>query len=934
MDKVGIKSLLKHIEMIGFDFRQIFTFLLILVGMRLAAQTNARGYVFNNKAEPIGYATLSLLNPADSTLAFFGISSSDGHFEIRNISSGTYIFQCAYLGYQTVWKKVQMPVDIDLGNLILMPSSLLLNAVEISADRVPIRLKKDTLEYDAAAFKTKPDALVEDLLKKLPGLEVDKAGNIKAQGEDVKNVLVDGKVFFGNDLKIATRNLPADAIKKVQVLDKKSEESEFSGIQDGQHEKTINLVLKDDKKKAVFGDVMAGAGTDGHYQGSEKVFRFSGQSQFAALGMLNNINQFGFSFQDYLKFNGGLHNLVDGSGELRIGDNNNLPVNFGQPVTGLITSGAAGLNYTFERKKGNRFNISYIGDGLNKDFREYGFSRNFLNGSSFINNDTLFERTINRANRLNLDLRFQPDSSQHVFLNAGAELSNNHTSSTEGSASRDDFKLLNRLSSQATDHSNGVNGNVSAYYLKRTLGKWKLFKLLAGFNGSQSLTKMQWSNLAQYPDNGLTSSTQEYQNNLNSLVQPSLGIVATRSLKYGFYLEPQLNAGLTREAITRRQGYPPEESNRIDSLSPHFTREYLWLKPAAMLKYNTETIRFGFLTRLEYGRMYAFRDGFPSSNRDILFFTPLVSFENDYKTGCRYNIRYQAAVNTPNANQLLPVQNNFNPLQLYIGNENLKPEYQHQLLLSWMVFDEFSFTSFFANLESTYTHDKINWSRSVDPNLVQTLSLINVSDDYRVSGNMEFSKPLRSLGIKLHLNIKETWNQGINIVNQLQNTNTNLGHEFTLSLDNLKKKKWDANMGAGLQLSDARYSIARELNNRYFNVNGFAEIRFLPNERWHFMVAADVTQYNASSFNQSVTIPLLKFGMSRYFLKGNRGVISLDVFDLLNKNTGLQRISELNYLQEKQSNIIGRYLMLTLKYRLSRFEESKGTSIELNGRKE
>src|SRR6185436_17817013 len=331
--------------------RLLFCFL-FLTAQTFAQQLKLQGNVADNNGAPLMYATVTLLHPEDSTLAYYAISNAEGYFEIKNISEGAYILQSAFIGYQTVYKTIKIPFDNnDAGTLIMKPNSVDLEEAEITGERIPILIKKDTVEYNAGSYKTKPDAAAEELLRKLPGVEVDRAGNIKAQGEDVKNVLVDGKEFFGNDPKVATKNLPADAVKKVQVYDKKSDEAELTGIDDGTRNKTINLLLKDNKKSAWLGDVQAGAGTDAHYQSSAKAYRFTKQSQFAVLGMLNTINQFGFTFRDYIDFNGGMRGMMNGGDDFRITfeNDNSFPSNFGQPVTGLITSGAGGLNYTYER---------------------------------------------------------------------------------------------------------------------------------------------------------------------------------------------------------------------------------------------------------------------------------------------------------------------------------------------------------------------------------------------------------------------------------------------------------------------------------------------------------------------------------------------------------------------------------------------------------
>ncbi len=277
-------------------------------------QYTIKGFVIDEKASPMQYATVALMNLVDSTLEYFSVTNSEGLFEIKNIRQGKYLLQSAYMGYQTNNRSIDIPFinQGNIGAIRMIPIPMNLRETEIIGERIPILIKKDSIEYDAGAFKTKPDAVVEDLLKKLPGVEVDRAGNIKAQGEKVKNVLIDGKEFFGNDPKIATKNLPADAIKKVQIYDKKSDEAELTGIDDGSRDKTINLLLKDGKKKAWLGDIQAGAGSQDHYQTSAKAYRFTQKTQFALLGMLNNINQFGFSFQDYIDFNGGIGSLMNG----------------------------------------------------------------------------------------------------------------------------------------------------------------------------------------------------------------------------------------------------------------------------------------------------------------------------------------------------------------------------------------------------------------------------------------------------------------------------------------------------------------------------------------------------------------------------------------------------------------------------------------------
>jgi hypothetical protein len=244
----------------------------------------------------------------------------------------------------------------ETGKKVLKWNATLEN-VTIVSEYVPIRFRSDTVEFNARAFVTKPDAVVEDLLKIIPGFEVDLAGNIKALGEDVKKVLVDGKEFFGRDNKVATKNLPANAIDKVEVFDKKSYEAEFTGIDDGIHDRTINLKLTEDAKVGYFGDSETGAGTNDTYKVIGKIYRFTDVNQMVALGMYNNINEFGFAAPDLGKF--------------------------GSQVTGLNSSGAGGLNYSYYPTAFDRYYVSYLGSTSKKQLIQLTDAKYFSEKGSY-----------------------------------------------------------------------------------------------------------------------------------------------------------------------------------------------------------------------------------------------------------------------------------------------------------------------------------------------------------------------------------------------------------------------------------------------------------------------------------------------------------------------------------------------------------------------
>ncbi|MFC2120828.1 outer membrane beta-barrel protein [Bacteroidota bacterium] len=899
--------------------KRLFILLLLFSSFSAFSQSNTiEGDIFNEKGEAIGVATAVLLNRADSTLEYYAISNMEGHYGITGIKNGEYLMQFAFLGYKTQYKVVKIPLETGtkMETVVLEVNPVNIGEAVVTGDRVPIRIKKDTIEFNADAFKTKPDAVVEELLKKLPGFEVDRAGNIKALGEKVTKVLVDGKEFFGSDPKVATRNLPADAIDKVQVYDKKSDESEFTGVSDGSRNKTVNLVLDEDKKKGIFGNILAGGGTDKHYLASGKMYKFNDKHQIAIMGMQNNISQTGFSINDYLDFSGGISGLMSGGG-LQIGGDG-IPLNMGGQGNGLTTSGGGGANFSRSWSKNQRIFASYLLSGSNTNLEQNTSTRNFTDNGSFLQEDELNQNKRDTTHRINFGMRNMIDSTHNIIVNGNISLSSGYIKKDIFTNSLINDTLFNSLNRNNLDHSNNLSGNISGSFLKKINPKRTIFKLAASATYSKGLTESEFNNITNYyyPETQINSD--QYLDNLNKSLNLTASTSLTQKIGKLYYIVPQIKAGRLNQTLDRTQGIRYPNDAIIDSLSPNFTKTYEYLKPEISFKRNTKRSSFTIALMAELGRMNTSFKEDPSQQNDYFYFTPWLNWDFEYQTARRISVDYRSRINTPSLNQLLPVVNNINPLSHVLGNPDLKPEYNHNLRASWYLFDRFSFTSVMVRATFNYTMDKINWIRDIDDQLRQKLTLKNVGDDYRADGYFNFSTDIKPLGIKISTNINEGWNQGISIINDVENINTNLSHSLTFSIDNRKKNKWDLKTGISLSLTDAKYSIQDYLNNRYFNWSYFTEIRYNPDEKWNFQVSADVVKYDASSFEESISIPLIAAEASYYFLKNNRGVLTLQASDLLNKNTGISRVSEMNYLKESRSNVIGRFIILSFKFRLNK----------------
>ena len=326
----------------------ILLFILTTLFNAASAQKNGvvRGSVFDSISNQfVGGATVTLLKKKDSSLVSFTMTDNKGQFEITSLADGDYRLLLTHINYHnsnTHFSITAQKKQADLGTIQMKDLAQILSEVTVTAEAPPVTLVGDTIQYNAGSFKTPPNANVEQLLKNMPGMKVDKDGTITAQGQKVSRVLVDGKEFFGNDPKIATRNLPADAVDKVQSYDRLSDAAQLTGIDDGNSEKTINLKLKKEKKKGMFGKVNAGAGTADRYEGRFNLNSFKGARQLSAIGMANNTNAEGFSIMDMLNFSGELNRMKQGGGGG--GMMINLPDNQGGQMSGMNGSNGTGIN--------------------------------------------------------------------------------------------------------------------------------------------------------------------------------------------------------------------------------------------------------------------------------------------------------------------------------------------------------------------------------------------------------------------------------------------------------------------------------------------------------------------------------------------------------------------------------------------------------------
>jgi hypothetical protein len=912
-------------------------------------RTNLKGTVVDSAQAPLAGVSVVLLKAADSVLVSFGLTNEEGRFHLRRVPAGDYLLQMSVLNYARYSESVVLDgikEEQDLGLIRMQTPVYSLGETVIEAERTPIFINGDTIEYNADAFKTQANAVVEDLLKKLPGVQVDRDGSIKAQGETVRKVLVDGKEFFGDDPQMATKNLPADAVDRVQVFDKKSEVAEFTGIDDGQRDKTINLELKEEKKQGVFGSVKGGYGTENRYAGKANVNRFNNRLQFSSLGMLNNVNEAGFSFGDYISFLGGMQNMMSGGGgsmRISIEDDGSTPIDLGGNNQGFIRTGLGGVNFNYDLSKKSQLFTNYLYSNIRTRKDRELYRENFLGDQTYITESAQEQLTEYGQHRFNLTLRQDLDSLSKLTFKAQAGYREGLNDNLNTTANLNAERVLeNDGLSDYHSEADRLDLNTELFYLRRFRKKGRAFTAQANFGRQTddiSLNLYSVNSFFGGGDNPFRSDTIT-QNQFQDLNQISYGgrVTFTEPLGRGKYIEANYrhsNYGETsRRDVFDRALSPGFEDIFNPFLSNHFRKDYLYDRGGLNFRRNKKSSQFNLGVAYQQSRLNGeiFSQD-TTITKTFRNFLPSLYYNYEIATAKSVSFQYDTEIREPSLEELQPLVNNTDPLNIYLGNPDLEAEYRHRANLHLMIYDQFNFIHFFADLSATYTLNKITYARSIDSLFRQTTQPINVGQDIRVQSFLNYGMPIRPLKMKFNVETRSTYNRGITFVNNIENTTDRWNHVFQLVLENRRKDIVDLQVGGELGLNRNTYSVNQELDQAFVSQRYFVDVYLTlgKSKKWTLDSNFDYMVYPGDQFGSAQTIALWKASVGRSFLKNDRAELRLIGFDLLNQNQGFNRINELNFLQEERVNSLGRYVMLQFTWRLSVFG-APGPSIDFRHR--
>jgi hypothetical protein len=913
-----------------------FYFAILLVfgtSATFAQKATIKGQVTDTLYSSLPSSTVMILNSKDSTLVNFGVTDAKGVFEIKNVNKGEYLLKVTFVGFTPYLKRIATTVDpvLDLGRIKMEPLTKELEGVVIMGEKNPVTVKKDTIEFNAGSFKTKTNATVEDLLKVMPGMEVETDGTVRAQGEQVQRVTVDGREFFGRDPKLATRNLPADAIDKVQVFDRKSDQAQFTGIDDGQREKTINLELKEEKRKGAFGNLMGGYGSNDRFQGTTSVNQFSKGKQLSFLGMGNNINEQGFSIGDFMNFSGGSQAMFSG-GSINInsgGGGGGPSANFGGRQSGIMTNYAGGLNFNRDLNKDTKLTSSYFYNHLDRNVNTDLSRINFLPenpnqpGVDQSNELTQLSRQISKSDNhkgtLMLDHNIDSANTIKATANANYSISNQRTLSTGETRYLSDNSLQNVSTRNTETDQEALSLNTSLLWRHRFEKKGRSIStnLTMGLSTTDSEGNQQSTNTfyGNTPGENLVDQTNTQSTNNQSY---GATVSYTEPLGGRKYLEANYNFQTNRNDVDR-EVYDIGAGTPIfnTQLSNKYISNYIYNRPGLNFKINRE--KFSLTTGASY-QMTSLKGDLISRDakidRTFENLLPSTHFNYDFSTTKHLRIDYETSMQEPSIQQLQPVIDNSDPLNLYVGNPELQPGYSHRLNTNFTSFNPTRFINFFAFINASYVKNAIVNSQSFSNGLRLTMP-VNVDYSKSLRGNFNFGFPVKKLNSRFNFGPSATLSETIAVLNG-QNNNARSRTLGGNSRYNFTYKEFIIlDLSANLSQQETRYDFSTP-DQQYFNQTYKTEINLSFLKKYSFNTSYEYLIYTSKTTDFRQEIPFLDISISRFILKNNAGELKFKVNNVLDQSNSVNQSSGENYIQQQTTNNLGRFYMVSFTYALNK----------------
>lgn len=899
---------------------------------------------------PLSGATVKLMKGRDSANTRLVVADAKGNFKFANLSAGFYTITISNIGYETIAQNVNMQAsNKEALNFPVTKKSYVDKEVVVTSKAPPVRQKADTTEFSASQFKVNPDATAEDIIKKLPGVTVARDGTVTAMGETVRKVTVDGKDFFGDDATAALRNLPAEVIDKIQVFDKLSDQAQLTGFDDGNSQKTVNIVTKSGIRNGQFGRIYAGYGTDSRYSGGGNVSFFKDNRRLSLVGNFNNINQQNFASQDLLGVTssgggggfggrGGNRGGGGGFGGGGFGGADNF--NVGQ-ASGISKTNAVGLN--FSNVYGKKLTLT----------GSYFFNNSTNTNSSLVNTETFFNpknlfslqktnsTSDNNNHRINMRLEYKIDSSNSLFIIPSISFQNNK--STSFSNSQNYYGTNDSTSTSLGKTIADKNGyNIRNSILFRHSFKKRGRTLSFGLNTTWTKNDGETTTDASYRffNGGFTTDSLQNRFSDNSTNGTTIGgnIAYTEPIGKKGQLQIDYTPSVQKNKADQQTfKYDGVKYSVFDtSLSNKFDNTITTNNAGInyrLGKSRDEQLSFGVnfqQSKLESQRVFPTTTSVNQTFSNIL---PNLMYRK--KTGTYSNIRvfYRASVNFPSVSQLQDVVNLTNPLVVSSGNPNLKQSYTHFVSGRYSYTNTKNSKSFFANIFLQTASDYItsasyiprNGDSLIQQNIIlkkgsQLTKPINLDGYKSLRTFFTYSMPLKFIKTTLNLSTGFSYSDLPGLVSNTLTKTNSYAYNGGLVLASNISEFVDFNLSYNVNYNESKTNTSIASTTKYVNQSAGIQVNLLSKKGGWFVqndVSGNTYSGLSDGFNQNFW--LWNAAIGKKILKKSAGEIKLSVFDLLKQNQSLVRTVTGAYIEDSQTQVLRQYFMLTFTYKLKNF---------------
>jgi hypothetical protein len=933
-------------------------FVLLIVFIADAQTYSVTGTVLEGPTKkPLVGATVRLMSTTDSLFRSSTVSDSSGSFSFTNLNKDSFVLSISSVGFNTITRGVRIDsTNISMDIAAVPGTSTDLETVVIRTAITPVRQKGDTLEINASQFKVNPDASAEDLARKVPGITIQN-GQVQAQGENVRRVTIDGRELFGDDATAALRNLPAEVIDKIQIFDRLSDQAQFTGFDDGNTSKEINIVTKANMRNGQFGRVYAGYGSDNRYQAGGNATFLHDDRRISLVGLTNNINQQNFSSQDLLgvtsnaqrgggnRGGGQPGNRGGGGGPQRggggpggggFGNNSNFLV--GQQP-GINRTNAFGINYSDLWNKKVTVSGSYFFNNSNNTTSEDVSRQYLLEGIPNLR-ETTDAVSRNNNHRFNMRLEYRIDSANQLIITPSLSFQDNRSDrnvTTTSFFSPND--MVAQTNNITTNTRTGNNLNNSILFRHSFPKRGRSFSVnLNTSSNSRAGDNYRTTYNTSYDSVEIRDTTKQFTDQFNNGHQVSANLVYTEPLgknsQLQFNYNPTYSKSKADQEAFRYDNAGGKYSIFDTAQSSRFANVFKAQNAGLSYRYGNRDNQISFGLNYQHSSLNSDQEFPRALTVDKSFSNLLPNAMVRYKISTRSNIRfnYRANTNQPSVTQLQDVYDLTNAPYITSGNPNLEQQFTHILSSRYTYTNTTKGLLFVGNVfmqkADNYITNATFVPRNGDSVINRVLTLrpgqqltmpVNLDGYMSLRSFITFAVPLKFIKSNFNLNGGVSYSKLPGIINNIESESRNTTYTLGTVIGSNVSEFVDFTVSYAANFSDVKNNVNKAQDNKYFSHQAGLQLNLLSKKGWFFQNDLNNQLYSGltEGFNQSYFLWNMSAG--KKLLKSKQAEVRLSVFDLLGQNRSLARNVTETYIEDERNQVLQRYFMLTFSYNLRNF---------------